>query len=225
MPIVIELTCIFSFSVANAWTSSILNTLGLNKRKKLNCIACVYSTYETSLAYLYKPPLSLFVLILVWGCFYFLVFGGEGSEQLPHVTRFAKRVLYTYSFKSPFSLPFDGYNNRLTVHAYTIAKGSMVYFYWGLIHGPVCCPRMLRWSVSGPNLPGQANSQQGITTRLAGETGHRCSCILWYVELKTAWIEAIWWYNFFESEGPTTLWLPTTPHPYRTACGIDYLVK
>ena len=33
-------------------------------------------------------------------------------------------------------------------------------------------PRMLGWSVNGSNLPGQADSQQGITTGLAGETGH-----------------------------------------------------
>ena len=27
-----------------------------------------------------------------------------------------------HSFKSHISLPFNGFNNRLTVHAYTIAK-------------------------------------------------------------------------------------------------------
>ena len=42
----------------------------------------------------------------------------------------------------------------------------------GLIHGPVWHPRMLGWFVNGSNLPGQAASQQGITTGLAGETGH-----------------------------------------------------
>ena len=47
---------------------------------------------------------------------------------------------------------------------FTIAKGSTV--------GP------LGWSVNGSNLPGQADSRQGITTGLAGETGHRCSYIL-----------------------------------------------
>ena len=70
-----------------------------------------------------------------------------------------KGVLYMHNFKSHFSPPFNRYNNRLTYHAYTIAKGSMVYFYWGLIHGPVCCLWMLGWSVSGSNLPGQADSQ------------------------------------------------------------------
>ena len=48
------------------------------------------------------------------------------------------------------------------------------------------------------------------------------SYILWYVELKTAWIEAIW-PSFFVSEGPATLWLLTTLHLYKTACGIDYV--
>ena len=133
-----------------------------------------------------------------------------------------KGVLYMHSFKSHFSPPFDRYNNRLIVHAYTIAKASTVCFYWGLIHGPVWCTRVLGLSVNGSNLPGQADSRQGIVVGLDGETG---SYILWYVRPKTTWIDAIWPYNFFVSEGPPTLWLPTTLHPYRSACGINYLVK
>ena len=46
--------------------------------------------------------------------------------------------------------------HRLTVHAYIIAKGSTVCFYWCLIHGPVWCSPVLGWSVNGSNLPGQA---------------------------------------------------------------------
>ena len=103
-----------------------------------------------------------------------------------------KGVLYAHSFKSHFSPPLDRYNNRLTVHAYTIAKASTVCFYWGLIHGPVWRPWVLRWSVNDSNLPSQADIRQGITTRLVGETGRRCSYILWHVELKTPWIEASW---------------------------------
>ena len=38
-------------------------------------------------------------------------------------------TVYVCSFKSHFSLPFDRYNNRLTVYAYTIYKGAVVYFY------------------------------------------------------------------------------------------------
>ena len=103
-----------------------------------------------------------------------------------------KGALFAHNFKSHFSPPLDRYSNKLTVHAYTIAKASTVCFYWGLIHGPVWHPRVLGWSVNGSNLPGQAENRQGITTRLAGETGHRSSYILGHVELKTAWIEAIW---------------------------------
>ena len=57
---------------------------------------------------------------------------------------------YTHSFRSHFSLSFDRYNNRPTVHACTIAKSSAVCFYRGLIHGPVWRPRMLGWSVNCP---------------------------------------------------------------------------
>ena len=94
------------------------------------------------------------------------------------VTGFAKGVLHAHSYKSHFSPPLDRYNNSITVHAYTIAKASMVCFYRGLIHRPVCRPWVLGRSVNGSNLPGQVDRQQGITTRLAGETGHQCSYIL-----------------------------------------------
>ena len=94
-----------------------------------------------------------------------------------YVTRLAKRVLYTHSFRSHFSWSFNRYNNRPTVHACTIAKASTVYFYWGFIHGPVWHPRVLGWSVNGFNFPSQADSWQGITTGLAGEIRHRCSYI------------------------------------------------
>ena len=47
------------------------------------------------------------------------------------------------------------------------------------------------------NLSGQADSQQGIATRLASDTGHWCSYILWYVGLITVSIYAIWPYKNF----------------------------
>ena len=78
-----------------------------------------------------------------------------------YVTGFAKRVFYAHNVKSHFSPPFDRYNNILTVRACTIAKGSMVFF-----------SGLLGWSVNGSNLPDQADSRQGITTGLAGTTGH-----------------------------------------------------
>ena len=40
-----------------------------------------------------------------------------------------KGVLYAHSFKSHFLPPLNRYNNRLTVHAYTIANASTVCFY------------------------------------------------------------------------------------------------
>ena len=132
-----------------------------------------------------------------------------------------KMVLYAHNFKSHFSPWFDRYINRLTVHAYTIAKGSMVYFNWGLIHGPVWWPLVLGWSVNGSNLPSQADSWQGITTGPAGKAGHWFGYILWHIETKTAWNDVIWPYNF---SWIRSLWLPTL-HPYRTVCCNDYLVK
>ena len=102
-----------------------------------------------------------------------------------------KGVLNMHSFRSHFLWSFDRNNNRATVHACTIAKSSAVWFYWGLIYRPVWCPQVLGWSVNSSNLPSQADSRQGITTRLAGgtgpRTGHWCSYILRRVELKTAW--------------------------------------
>ena len=138
-----------------------------------------------------------------------------------------KGIVYAHSFKSHFSPPFDTYNNTLTVRAYIIAKGSMVYFNWGFICRPVWCPRVLGWSLNGFNLPGQADSRQGITTRLAGETWHWCSYILWYAETKTAWIDPFGHIIFLNQKVPPLRGSspPHTLHPYRTACGIDNLVE
>ena len=125
-----------------------------------------------------------------------------------------------HSFKSHFSPPCNRYNNRLTVHAYTIAKSLLtVCFYWGLILEPVWCPSMLRWS----------------TTCLASQTAGKESPQDWLVRLdidvatfcnmqtskqpKLSHLAI----NFFESEPTTTLWLPTALHlpPHRGACGND----
>ena len=142
-----------------------------------------------------------------------------------------KKVLYMHSFRSHFSPPFDRYNNRSTVHACTTAKASTVCFYWGLIHGPVWHPQVLRWSVNSSNWPGQADSRQGITTELAGETGLQCSYILWCVELKTVWIEAIWpqksfcigsSHHFVASQHPPP-YTPTGFLWYWLPCEINYL--
>ena len=139
----------------------------------------------------------------------------KNTDVYMYVTGFTRGVFYAHNFKSHFSPPFNRYNNRLTVHACSIAKSSTIYFYWGLIHGPVWRPSVLGWSVNGSNFPGQTDSWQRITTGLAGETGNRSSYILWYVELKTAWIHVIWLYKFslIGRSHYSTSWLPTTPHP------------
>ena len=133
-------------------------------------------------------------------------------------------ALYAHIFKPHFSPPFDRYNNRLTVHVYTIARSSMVCF-----PRPVSRPGVLLWPLSHSNLPGQADSQQGIVTRQTSETGHQCSYILWYVGLKTAWIDAIGPYKYFLIRA--THHFVTTHHPYRGACGkrclsqVEYLFE
>ena len=124
-----------------------------------------------------------------------------------------KGVLYEHNFKSHFSLPFYRYNNRLTVHTCTIAKGSTVYFYWGLIHGPVWHPSVLGWSVNGSNFPSQADncreSPHDWLVRLGINVATFCDMLSWkQPELKPFGHKTV-----FVSEVPATSWLPTTPHP------------
>ena len=140
------------------------------------------------------------------------------------MTIFAKTgLIHVHSFKSHlFSTLFDGYNNRLMVHVYTIPKRLMVSFYWGLILEPVWHPRVLRRFLNGSTLPGQADNQHRITTRLAGETGNWCSYILWHVDLKTASIYAIWLHKFL-GQNPCHFVVTHWPHPptYWGACNTE----
>ena len=105
---------------------------------------------------------------------------------------------HTHSFEYHFSWPFDRYNNRLTVYAYIIAKSSTVCFYWCLIHGPVWHPWVLRWSENDSNLLSRQTASwelpQDWLVRLGIDVATFCDT---YVELKTAWVETIWPYNFF----------------------------
>ena len=73
---------------------------------------------------------------------------------------------------SHFLPSIKGYNNRLTVYVYTIAK--IMFNSLALLenHSQACLnPQALVLFLNGPNLPGQTDS----CTKLAGETGHRCS--------------------------------------------------
>ena len=72
-----------------------------------------------------------------------------------------------------------------------------------------------------PILPGYANSQQGVTTQLAGETRHGFSYILWYVRQKMPWSDTIWPYKYFWIRRAHQFVAPH--HSYRSACGIATL--
>ena len=125
-----------------------------------------------------------------------------------------KGILYAHNFKSHFSLPFDRYNNRLTVHACTIAKDSTVYFYWGLIHRPVWHPPVLRWSVNSSNLPARQTagkeSPQDWLVWLGIDVTTFCDMWSW----KKPGLMSFGCINLLALEGPATSLLPTTPYPW-----------
>ena len=82
-----------------------------------------------------------------------------------------------------------------------------------------------------PTCKGQADSRQGITTGLAGGTGHWSCYILWYVELKKAWIDVIWPFQFSWIRGSRHFVASHHLHPpplcdclwYWLPCKINYL--
>ena len=103
-----------------------------------------------------------------------------------------KRVLCTCSFKSHFAMPFDWYNNRLTVHAYTIAKGSMSILLLRP-HSQACLASMGAWMVcKWLQLAWSGRQPAGNHHRTGWWDWASSSYILWCVEMKTAWIDAIW---------------------------------
>ena len=78
------------------------------------------------------------------------------------------------SFTSHFTLPFDRQNNGLTVHSQKFNSLLVLR-----PHLQVCLTSMgiqvvFKWL----QLPGQADSQQGIFTRLVVKVRNQCSCIL-----------------------------------------------
>ena len=75
------------------------------------------------------------------------------------VTRFAKGVLYTHSFKTHFSSPSVSYINVPTAHVFNTADGLIVCFHSGLFLKPVWHPRVFGWLLNGPIFPWQADSR------------------------------------------------------------------
>ena len=150
------------------------------------------------------------------------------TVSLP-LTRFAKRVLHTHSFKTHFSLPSVSYNNVPTTHVFNTAKGWTVCFHSGLFLKPVWYPRVLEWPLNGPIYSWQTDSQLWITTWLADGLGHGFSCFVWHVEMKMAPMKVIWLclvktYVAFARHFVATHPPPTLP-PYRSASGIGYESK
>ena len=79
----------------------------------------------------------------------------------------SKDVLHTYSFK-------PWYNNRLTVHVYTIAKIMLNSLHLLKFHSQACLTSRGAWVVFKCLQLAWSNRQLYKT----GETGHLYSCIL-----------------------------------------------
>ena len=146
------------------------------------------------------------------------------SCQLLHMwSDSPKGALLAHNFNVHFSPPPDGYTSRLTVYVCTVAKSSTVCFYWDFLLQTVWHPTVLRWFKMAPScLKKQTYSRESPLNwlvRLGMELATFCDM---YMELKTTWINAIWAYNVL-SWNP--LPLHGYPHPYMSACCIDYLVK
>ena len=62
----------------------------------------------------------------------------------------------------------------------------------GLFLKPVWHPWLLWWPLNVPIFPWQVDGQLWITTQLADEFGHGCSCFVWRMEVKMALMEVIW---------------------------------
>ena len=103
---------------------------------------------------------------------------------------------------------FNGWMHKLTIQVCSTANGPSVCFYPGLFLRPVSLPWVLGWSLNGCILPSQESNQLGISTWLAGDICHWFGYILWYVEFKTASIDAIWPLIFLIGIAVTP-WLPT----------------
>ena len=93
------------------------------------------------------------------------------SRVCLYVIRFAKGShTHACSFKSHFSMPFNRYNSRLTVHVYIIPRSPMVCFYWSLIYRPFWHLWVFGWPQTAP-------------TSLAKQTASRESLPDWLMRL------------------------------------------
>ena len=144
------------------------------------------------------------------------------------MTGFAKRGLVRTGTISSLTFhchSIDTINSRLTVHACTIAKGLTVLLLRPHSRACLASIGVRGWSIKGSSLPGQADRGQGITTDWLVRLGINVAtfCDMW--SWKQPELKPFGHKKVFIPELPATSWLPTTLHPYRSACGIDYLVK
>ena len=110
-------------------------------------------------------------------------------------------------------MPFDRYNNKLTVHIYATAKSLTVAFTEETAYSQACLTsKGARGPLNGYSLPGQADSWQEIATRLGIDVATFC-------DIKQPQLRPFGYLKVFELD-PATLWLPST-HSYRSTCSID----
>ena len=115
------------YIVCNFEGKILINSLKLSNFSLLNFCTTLYKVVSCNTAFIAINMPSFFCiryLIHVYRNTNMHLIGDEHMWlDLP------KGILYAHYFKSHFLLPFDRYNNRLTVHACNIAKASTVYFY------------------------------------------------------------------------------------------------
>ena len=103
------------------------------------------------------------------------------GHNYTYISRFAKMYIFSNNFNVHFWQPPDWYNNTITVHVYTVAKFQQSAF-MEVSFFSLLTSECVQVSINGSIFPGQADSQQEITTRLACETKHLFSNILWYLD-------------------------------------------
>ena len=133
----------------------------------------IHSNSSTLVTYMYPKITWSIVIVYVW-------------PDLP------KGILYTHSFKTHFSLPFDNCINGPTAHVFKYCLRLNSLLSLRAVLKPVWYPWVLGWSSNDPIFSWQADSWLWFTTRLADEFGHGLNCFVWHMEVKMAPMEVIW---------------------------------
>ena len=154
------------------------NLQWFNKRHNSGMVTLIYRNYT-------RHHDAIIMILMTWEIenFWAVLYLWPG---LP------KRVLYTHSFKTHFSLPFV---NASTAHVFKNAEGWTVCFNsCDQAYSQAFLMSMsVRVALNGPTciFPWQADSRLWITTRLVHKFGHEFSCFVWHVKVKMAPMEVI----------------------------------